>query len=493
MKTIAEFLVENKRRDAVSFHMPGHKGRSDIFERAGYGEFLRGMISEDITEIPGADALYCPETTIKAVMDNYAELYGVKHTELLVNGSSAGVMAAVLACVPRGGKLILGRNSHHSAFSALRLGGIKPVYVAPEINGFGLQAEISPETLKKACRENPDASAVLITSPNYYGALSDIGELADISHDRGMLLIVDQAHGAHLKFFDDAADAMKRDGEYVRRARHAAENLGADIVINSTHKTLLSFTGSGILNICSDDVSEDAVADYLRMLQTTSPSYLLMGSLDLNEKIMREHGPEIVSSWQEDLVWFYRHASRIPGVTLIGGSDMTGEDFAMYREKAGMDLSKINISMAKYGITGDRLNAELRHRSIISELVHGEYVLLMTGVGNARSDYEKLLDAVRAIADDYGYGADSAEPASVRTFNPELAEVPKEAETIPLYEADGRVVYDPVIIYPPGSPIICPGEVMNMEVIGYIAGALNRGEKVAGVDEEGLVKVGIEF
>jgi len=175
MKTIAEFLVENKRRDAVSFHMPGHKGRSDIFERAGYGEFLRGMISEDITEIPGADALYCPETTIKAVMDNYAELYGVKHTELLVNGSSAGVMAAVLACVPRGGKLILGRNSHHSAFSALRLGGIKPVYVAPEINGFGLQAEISPETLKKACRENPDASAVLITSPNYYGALSDIG------------------------------------------------------------------------------------------------------------------------------------------------------------------------------------------------------------------------------------------------------------------------------------------------------------------------------
>ena len=412
--TIADFLNKNAAAGNISFHMPGHKGRSTLFDEAGYGQLLKNAAAYDITEIPGADSLYCPRGALRNVMDNYAELYGVRHTELLVNGSSAGLLAAIISSVPVGGKLILSRNSHHAAFSALRLGGINPVYVRPETDPYsGLVSEISSAALREACRSNPDADAVLITSPNYYGMLSDISSLATVCHDYDMILIVDQAHGAHLKFFDNDACRLRDEGGYVPFPYHSAEALGADIVINSTHKTLLSFTGSGIMNICTDRVDISAAADALRMLQTTSPSYILMGSLDVNERIMRTHGSDIIRIWRENLIRFYRKAIRINGLEITGAgqieqsirkSEESGSDimFPMYQSRSGLDLTKINISMAGLGISGEQLDRELRHRGIISEMVHGEYVMLMTGAGNIRSDYDRLLEELAGISESYG-------------------------------------------------------------------------------------------
>ncbi len=496
--TIADFLKENAAKDNISFHMPGHKGRSSLYEEAGYAELLKEAAAWDITEIPGADSLFSPRGALRNVMDNYAELYGVRHTELLVNGSSAGIIAGIISSVPVGGKLILGRNSHHSAFSALRLGGINPVYIRPETDpDYNIAAEISPYELEAACEENPDASAVLITSPNYCGMLSDIGVLADVAHDHGMLIIVDQAHGAHLKFFDYYAKALRDEGAYIPHPKHAAESLGADIVINSTHKTLLSFTGSGILNICSDSVDINAVSEALRMVQTTSPSYLLMASLDINEKIMRKKWRDITGAWIEDLRGFYKGASRINGLTIVTGSGAKGsgsqdEDvFALYRYREGPDPTKINISMSELGLSGERLDKELRYRGIISEMVHGEYVLLMTGAGNTRSDYEKLLDALEDIASGYGVGVPvDRTPRSFEDIKLAYADVPVEGEYVPLYEAVGRVLYDPIVTYPPGTPIACPGEVLTMEVISHISDILEDGEFITGVDDEGMIKVG---
>ena len=498
--SIINFLNENAAISSVSFHMPGHKSRKDNYVKYGYAGLLNDVIKYDITEIPGADALYQPSSSLLAVMENYAELYGVRRTELLVNGSSAGIMAAVLATVPIGGKLILGRNSHHSAFSALRLGGINPVYIQPETEPkYSLSAEISAYSLEDACKANPEASAVLITSPNYCGMLSDIAILSDIAHEYGMILIVDQAHGAHLKFFDYDAKALRDSGAFVPHISHAAETLGADIVINSTHKTLFSFTGSGILNVCSAGVDADAVSDALRMLQTTSPSYLLMASLDINEKIMREHGREIIASWKSDLDMFYKEAARIPGLTLVQGRGERGtgaadeECFPLYRYREGPDISKINISMAELGLSGERLDKELRYRGIISEMVHGEYLLLMSGAGSTRSDYEKLLYALKDISDNYGIGKIKKQaPRSFEAPVPEIGYVPTEGELVPLYESEGRVIYDPVITYPPGTPVICPGEIMSMETIAYIQELLENGDVIRGVDEEGMIKVGIE-
>ena len=499
--TIIDFLNKNAEADNISFHMPGHKGRSVMYDNAGYGELLRRAAAYDITEVPGADSLFSPRGALRNVMDNYAELYGVRHTELLVNGSSAGLIAAILSSVPVGGKLILGRNSHHAVFSALRLGGINPVYIRPETDPqFNLVSEISPYALEEACEANPDASAVLITSPNYCGMLSDIGVLADIAHDHGMLLIVDQAHGAHLKFFDYDAAAAREDGAYIPHPKHAAESLGADIVINSTHKTLLSFTGSGILNICGEQIDIDAVGEALRMVQTTSPSYLLMASLDINEKIMRNRWREIIGSWKEDLRFFYKNASHINGLTVVSGSGMKGsgaqdEDvFPLYRYREGPDPSKINISMSELGLNGERLEKELRYRGIITEMVHGEYVLLMTGAGNTRSDYKRLLDALSDISSGYGIGTPvDRTPRSFEDITLEYANVPVEGESVPLYNAVGRVLYDPIITYPPGTPIACPGEILTMEVISHISDILEDGEAITGVDDEGCIKVGTGY
>ncbi len=485
----------------MSFHMPGHKGRSALYEEAGYGRLLKNAAAYDITEIPGADSLFCPRSALRNVMDNYAELYGVRHTELLVNGSSAGLIASIISSVPVGGKLILGRNSHHSAFSALRLGGINPVYICPQTDpDFNIAAGISPCELEAACDENPDASAILITSPNYCGMLSDIAPLADIAHEHGMLLIVDQAHGAHLRFFDYDAAKAREDGSYVPHPKHAAESLGADIVVNSTHKTLLSFTGSGILNICGDTVDIDAVSEALRMVQTTSPSYLLMASLDINEKIMRSKWRDIISSWKEDLRGFYKGASRINGLTAITGGGLKGsgsqdEDvFAMYRYREGPDPTKINLSMSELGLSGERLDKELRYRGIIPEMIHGEYVLLMTGAGNTRSDYERLLEALEDISSGYGVGSHiDRSPRSFEDIVLDYANVPVEGEYVPLYEAVGRVLYDPIVTYPPGTPIACPGEILTMEVISHISGILEAGETITGVDDEGRIKVGIGY
>ena len=176
----------------------------------------------------------------------------------------------------------------------------------------------------------------------------------------------------------------------------------------------------------------------------------------------------------------------------IRRSEETGSDimFPMYQSRGGLDLTKINISMAGLGISGEQLDRELRHRGIISEMVHGEYVMLMTGAGNIRSDYDRLLEALSGISESYGIvRARSRRPRPAADFVLESAGVPFEAESVPLYGADGRVLYDPVIVYPPGTPIACPGEIMNLEVISCISDAISRGEKVTGVDEEGMIRV----
>ena len=491
--SLTDFLMYHKETHPISFHMPGHKGRSTLYGIYGFGDFIKNVIGNDITEIPGADALQQPRERIKDMMDGYAGLYGVKHTELLVNGSSAGLMAAILGTVPRGGKLLIGRNSHRSVYGALRLGGISPVYIMPEIDDeTGLQLGLDPDKIEEALIDDPEIKAVLVTSPNYYGVLSDIERIANIVHLHGRILIVDQAHGAHLKFFD-----------YLRNEdglpHRAAENCGADIVVDSTHKTLLSFTGSAILNICTERPDVSRISELLRMLQTTSPSYLLMGSLDVNQQILRMDGYNLIKNWDADIKYFYQEAARIEGLGLI--------------DRIDLDETKVSLTMTALGLSGPELAEELEKRNIWVELTHGSYVMLMTGIGNERGDYEDILAALRDLSAQYRgrlseagqahpeaqnqtpeTAAEKPVPAqatsdSALTERLEQRRIPDTYDEIPLYNAEGRVLYESIIPYPPGSPIACPGEVLSKEVILYVRDQLVAQHVVLGVDEEGRVKV----
>ena len=266
-----DFVLDHADKTPVSFHMPGHKG-SDIFKRYGYSDYLDRFVDCDITEIPGADNLFQAEGIIRDVEKRYEKLYGVLRSYLLVNGTSCGIIASILASVRPGHKLVMARNCHKSVFNALKLGGIEPVYAKPEIiDEYGISGKVTADEIKRCLAKNPDADAVILPSPNYYGIVSDIKEIADVVHENDKVLIVDQAHGAHLKFFHKFGfgDDMPQ----------AAEDAGADISVNSIHKTLASITQSAVLNFNTERVDRYILEDKLQMLETTSPSYLMMRSI----------------------------------------------------------------------------------------------------------------------------------------------------------------------------------------------------------------------
>lgn len=466
-KGIRRFLEEHSKINPVSFHMPGHKGKK-FYERMGYGRVIEDFANCDITEIPGADNLFKAEDVILQTMKKYESLYGVKKSYLLVNGSSAGIIAAVLATVPKGGKLIMARNCHKSVFNALSLGDIEPIYAFPQAEkDYAILGKVTAEEIVRCLDENPDASAVILPSPNYYGICSDIESISREVHRRGKILIVDQAHGAHLKFFDEDW------------CPGAAENLGADVVINSTHKTLGSFTQTAVMNICTDRVDLNVIEDKLQTIESSSPSYPLMMTLDINADIMLEKGAELVFDWKENLKWFYEEASKIDGLVLMNTKQL--------------DRTKLNIDMFAYGFDGNMLESFLMERNIFVELVSGNMVMCMTGIGNTRSDYERLIEALRELSESYSMINEVRQkPMAVLTKKLEKRSVPKAREAVSLDKACGRVCAMSIVPYPPGIPIACPGEVLDDEVLSYIRSLRNTGEKVIGVSKDMEVWVGKE-
>ena len=469
-RPIISFLTDHADKHTVSFHMPGHKG-SAIYRKFGYTEFLEKMMDCDITEIIGADNLFQTEGILKAAQEEYAKLYNVKRAYMLVNGTSGGVIAAIMASVPKGGKLVMARNSHKAIYNALLLADIQPVYAYPEmIEEYGISGEITAEEITRCLDENPDASAVILPSPNYYGICSDIRKIAEIVHSRGKILIVDQAHGAHLKFFSDCG---------FSDMPQSAEEQGADIAVNSIHKTLASFTQSAALTFNSDLLDHYTLEDKLQMIQSTSPSYILMGSLDINADIIKNHKEEVFTAWHDALAYFYAEAENISGLAVI--------------RDAKLDFTKINLDMSAYGLSGAELEQMLMEKGIYAELTTGNILMCMTGIGNTKADMEKLLEALREIAASHPLAEGKKQtPPAVLEARFELCAVPSKKERVPLSEGAGRICASSIIPYPPGIPFICPGERITDEVITYIAALREAGEKVIGVNAEGEIIVGVE-
>lgn len=465
-KSISEFLIEHARKKTVSFHMPGHKG-SYIYRDNGYGEILDNLMDMDVTEIPGADNLYQAEEIIRETMNRYKTIYDSRETYLLVNGSSSGLIAAIMTCVPRGGKLIMARNCHKSIYNGVYMQNATCAYMYPEIVD-GITGAITPEEVSKALEANPDAEAVILPSPNYYGILSDIKAISKIVHDAGKVLIVDQAHGAHLPLFD----------KYLG-TEYSAEKGGADIIINSTHKTLASFTQSAIANINSDRISLQAFESKLQLVESTSPSYVLMTSMDVNADLIEKKGATLISSWQENLNYFYKEAEKIPGLITYKWNNL--------------DETKINIDMSKLGLNGHQLEEALMEKDIFIELTTGNILMCMTGIGNRRCDFERLLEALRELSRERVEKAEAGEyaqkPESVflAFTKPQQREIPENTRSVRLEDAAGCVCATQITPYPPGVPFLCPGEVIEKEMIECIQALVNRGDKVIGVDKSHIL------
>lgn len=466
-----DFLLNHAEKHPVSFHMPGHKGAA-FYKRFGHGAFLKDFLDYDVTEIEGADNLFQREGIIADLAGKYGRLYGVKASIPLINGTSCGLIAAILATVPRGGKLILARNCHKSVFNALTLGGIQPVYARPELcREWAISGEIRPEEIERLLNEHPDAAAVILPSPNYYGICSNIQQIAQVVHRFGKVLIVDQAHGAHLEFFHQFNKGKKRGSAEMDDLDFPlnAERSGADIVVNSIHKTLGSMTQSAVLNLCTDRATEEQLEEWLQMLESTSPSYILMTSLDINARILDDHGPLLFQEWQENLDWFYREARKIHGLRLM--------------ELPGLDRTKLNLDLSQRGYTGRMLEVALiEEYGIYPELNTGNILMAMTGIGNVREDYRRLLEALRELT-----GMEKG-PLAGRGSTDSL-DGEGQGRFDRLMAQEGKTCLRSVIPYPPGIPLICPGEAVSRHQLDELAGCLKNGEKVLGLTKEGLIKV----
>lgn len=485
-RTLLERLEEYGKTNYYPFHMPGHKRQ----EESGITSFPNPF-SVDITEIDGFDNLHRPEGILKEAMENAASLYGSEKTYYLVNGSTCGILSALSAAVHSGGRLLLARNSHKAAYHAALLNDMDVEYLYPDcIDSYGIQGGIAPELVEKALSCHGGTEAVFITSPTYEGIVSDIPAIAHIAHKHGIPLIVDEAHGAHFSFGD---------GELFPAS---ALSCGADVVIQSLHKTLPSLTQTAILHVRSDFISIRRLEQYLQIFQSSSPSYVLMSSIDSCVRYMGAEGRTRLSLFGNRLKSFIKECeSELCFLKLLN------DDEIARCHGAARDISKILVSTKNTPLTGARLAEILREQyHLEAEMSCCNYVLLMTSLMDQEEGLNRLKEGLLKIDTKLGreIKADRkraliAGKTDVRTWleNPVRRTSIAEAMNLqPIHikaeEAAGRMSCGFITVYPPGVPAVVPGEVITQEAIELIRYHGNEGLAVEGVSSDGTLSVAAE-
>ena len=460
---ILERLAEYAGSDAYPFHMPGHK-RQEIPDGVPGG--FPDPYGIDITEIDGFDNLHHAEGILKDAMDEAAAVYGADRSWYLVNGSTCGILSAVFAVTENGGKILTARNCHKAVYHAIYLNRLKAEYLYPEeIVEFGINGGIRSEDVREALEKSDGIQAVLITSPTYEGVVSDIRAIADAAHEYGVPLIVDEAHGAHLEYADRCHSFPKSALEY-----------GADIVIQSLHKTLPSFTQTAILHVKSRIVDQDQVARYLGMFQTSSPSYLFMAGMQRCIRYMDGAGRDEMVRYEKRLE---RFMERMKGLRVL--EVLTHEVCEKYEAAAGWDPSKIVVStMHAKEFHGEELAEVLRNQYHLEmEMTAPEYVIAMTSVMDMDEGFERLAAALVEI--DRGLMKLEQERKNSKAPGTLESKISRPIERMPICEAMdantgrtalqdmvGKVSAEFVYLYPPGIPIIAPGEVFTEEIVRKI-------------------------
>ena len=463
MASLYDKLIEYNKSDYYGFHMPGHKRNEKMF---GIG-LPYGI---DITEITGFDDLHHAEDIIKRAEERAARLYKAEETHFLVNGSTVGILSAILGVTNRGDKILVARNCHKSVYNAMELNGLRPIYIYPEYEkDLQINGEVSGEKIEILLNENPDVKAVMIVSPTYDGVLSDVEKIAQIVHKRGIPLIVDEAHGAHFGFhpyFPENSNVK-----------------GADIVIHSVHKTLPSLTQTALIHINGEIVDREKVRKYLHMLQSSSPSYILMASIDRCMELLESEGDTL----------FELYAQRID----VLRTELQGLKHLEILQTEQFDRSKFLISVKKTGITSKKLADILLHTYHLQmEMTGGTYVLAMTALGDTKEGFERLKRALFEI--DQSLSDEKQEdhlPVELPKLplvctNEEIERKKCGNEELILWKASiGRISTEYAYVYPPGIPLIVPGEQITQEAIQVLSLYAELGFSVEGIKVENYIGV----
>ncbi|MBC7324434.1 MAG: aminotransferase class I/II-fold pyridoxal phosphate-dependent enzyme, partial [Moorella sp. (in: Bacteria)] len=362
----------------IPFHVPGHKQGRALAEFKEYvGERVLAM---DLTCMPGLDNICNPRDVIREAEELTAAAYGADYAFFLVNGTTSGIQAMILAVCRPGDKIIIPRNAHRSALGGLILSGAHPVYVEPEINhDFGISMGVTPEKVERALKEHPDARAVFVISPNYYGTLPPLREIVDVAHSYNVPVLVDEAHGAHLHFHP----AMPL----------SAMDAGADLAAVSAHKLAGSLTQSSFLLLQGSRLDPKHVKAVLNLCQTTSPSYILLASLDVARKQMALRGRELVERTLEIAWWMRRELAQVEGLNIMG------EEVTTLPGCVALDPTKITVNVQGLGLSGYEMESLLRREYRIQVELSDLYnTLLLVSIGDDRETAGPLVAAFKDIA-----------------------------------------------------------------------------------------------
>lgn len=457
-------LFHYREEHIYPFHMPGHK-RNKIFSSWGF------PFEEDITEIEGFDNLHHAEGILNQAQKRISALYGSTQSWYSVNGSTAAVLSMVSAAVKPGGTILMARNCHKSVYHAAFLRNLKTIYVYPRPDSrTGINGVIDPEEIRTALEQNPEISAVVMTSPTYDGIVSDIRTISGIVHSRGVPLLVDEAHGAHFRF----------SGYFPK----SAVTEGADVVAQSFHKTLPALTQTAVLHLCSDRVSGEGIEKYLGMYQTSSPSYILMASLDRCAAFLEKEGDRAFEKYVRILDAARNGIQDGPALKLADSFSCFDYDRSRL-----LFLCRDGYSMA------DRFRGEFR---LEPEMAAPGYVLMLSSVGDTEEGFQRLSDAVRQInREENGLPeSDELEGCGRKEALPDLfhfrltagmsiteaMEAPSVSVPLELLEGSsvsGEFAY----LYPPGIPILVPGEVITEELATRMKHYVDRGVSLQGLSD----------
>ncbi|MDE6906128.1 MAG: aminotransferase class I/II-fold pyridoxal phosphate-dependent enzyme [Lachnospiraceae bacterium] len=445
--------------DFYPFHMPGHKRAVMDFPNP---------YQIDITEIEGFDNLHHSEGILQKAQMRAAKLYGSQKTYYLVNGSTCGILASVFAGTNRGDKILVARNSHKSVYHALYLHGLTGIYVYPAVTGQGIQGGIAPEDVEEKLREDLDIRAVVVTSPTYEGIVSDIASITEIVHKHGIPLIVDEAHGAHFGFSE--------------KFPKSAVAFGADAVIQSLHKQLPSFTQTALLHLNSQFLEEKKVQQYLGIFETSSPSYILMAGMEKCIRFIEGEKANLFLNFYGNLEDFYQRAMKLHYIKVLGEKDFTN------RECFAKDPSKLVISVKNANITGRELYRILLEKYHLQmEMEAGFYVLAMTSVMDKKEGFLRLLSALEEIDKTLTEEKNGISERIRQIYKPkekkmELWEaMEKGTETVSFHEAPGRISGSMISVYPPGIPVLLPGELVTEDFIKNMRECKKLGLNVQGI------------
>lgn len=472
---IMEALQNFKKMRVVPFDVPGHKrgkGNRELTEFLG-----ADCLTVDVNSMKPLDNLCHPISVIKEAEELAAEAFGAAHAFFMVNGTTSAVQAMVLTACKKGDKIILPRNVHRSVINALIIGGAVPIYVNPETDQrLGIALGMSIAGVRRAMEENPDAKAVLVNNPTYYGICSDLTEITRLAHQRNMLVLVDEAHGTHFYF-----------GNNLPVSAMAA---GADMASVSMHKSGGSLTQSSFLLVGnSEKIHPGYVRQIINLTQTTSGSYLLLSSLDISRKNLALHGAEIFGRVMEMAEYAREEINQI------------GDYYAYSRELINgdtvydFDVTKLSVNTFDVGLAGIEVYDILRDEyDIQTEFGDIGNILAYVSVGDRKQDLERLVSALSEIR--RRYKKEKANLLRHEYISPQVSVSPQKAfysekKSLPLSESQGKICGEFVMCYPPGIPILAPGEKITGEILEYIDYAKKKGCSLTGPEDMEIQRLNV--